>query len=152
MKNGKILLVCSSGGHLFELFLLKDYWAERDRRWVSFPVSDAKYLLKDEDVVWANHPTNRNIPNLLRNFLLSWRILREYQPTLILSTGAGVGVPFIVLGSLFGIKTVFLESITRIEELSLSAKLVYFFVDKLLVQWPELVRKYRKTEFHGQVL
>ena len=38
-------------------------------------------------------PTNRNIPNLLRNLRLAARVLREERPAAILTTGAGVAVP-----------------------------------------------------------
>ena len=69
-----------------------------------------------------------------------------------MSTGAGVCVPFIIAGRFLGIKTLYLESITRNEELSLSARLVYPFVDKLLVQWPDLAKKYKKAEFRGRII
>ena len=37
---------------------------------------DSASLLEGEKVVWAFHPTTRNLPNLLRNLFLSWRTLR----------------------------------------------------------------------------
>jgi UDP-N-acetylglucosamine:LPS N-acetylglucosamine transferase len=148
----KICLVCSSGGHLFQLYSLKDFWSGKDRFWVSFPTSDAKYLLSNEKKYWAHYPTNRNVKNLVKNLFLAVKILKKERPDLIISTGAGVAVPFIFLGRIFRMKTIFLESITRNEELSLSARLVYPYVNKLLVQWPELEHKYKKVEFHGQVL
>jgi UDP-N-acetylglucosamine:LPS N-acetylglucosamine transferase len=64
----------------------------------------------------------------------------------IISTGAGVAVPFLILGRLFGCKTVFIESITRINTLSLSAKLVLPFLSVLYVQWPQLQTRYPQAE------
>lgn len=148
----KIGLVCSSGGHLFQLYSLKKFWANADHFWVSFPTQDANYLLDKEKKYWANYPTNRNIKNLFKNIFLAYRILKEEKPDIVMSTGAGVGVPFIILAWIFGIKTIYLESITRNEELSLSARLVYPFVTKLLVQWKDLEKKNTKAEFHGQVI
>lgn len=148
----KIFLVCSSGGHLFEMFALEDFWKRYERTWVCFSSTDARYLLKDETTVWAHSPTNRNIPNLFRNAFLAWRLIRSRKPSLILSTGAGVAVPFIIIGNLFGIRTVYVESITRITELSLTGWLVYPFVYKFIVQWPELARKHRKAEYHGRII
>lgn len=152
MKAKKICLVCSAGGHLFQLYSLREFWGNKSHFWVCFPFQDALHLLKDERKYWANYPTNRNLKNFFKNLMLSWRILRKEKPYLILSTGAGVGVPFIIIAKLFGIKTIYLESITRNEELSLSAKLVYPFVDILLVQWKELELLYPKAEYRGQVL
>ncbi len=148
----KIALVASSGGHLYELYSLKGFWSDKDRFWISFPKVDAKYMLEDEKVYWANHPTNRNIKNLIKNFFLAFSIIRTEKPDAIMSTGAGVAVPFIIAGRLFNIKTLYLESITRKNELSLTAKLIYPFVNTLLVQWQELEEKYKKAEFSGRII
>lgn len=148
----KILLICSSGGHLFQLFSLKDFWYAYEREWVSFPTSDAKHLLKSEEVVWAYYPTNRSLVNVIKNLFLAWKVVGAYKPDAIISTGAGVGVPFIFVAWFLGIQTIYLESITRSRELSLSARLIYPFVSRLLVQWPEVAEKFPKAEYHGQVI
>ncbi len=148
----KLALIASSGGHLFQLSSLKEFWGDKDHFWVSFKTEDAKYLLKEENVYWAYFPTNRNIRNLIRNLFLAFKIIKKEKPDAIISTGAGIAVPFILLGRFFGIKTLYLESITRNKELSLSGRLVYPFVDKLLVQWPQLAEKYKKAEFKGRII
>jgi len=148
----KLCLVCSSGGHFFQLFSLRKAWENSGHFWVSFPTEDAKSSLKGEQVYWAHYPTNRNIKNLIRNSILAWKILKKEKPDMIISTGAGVGVPFIWIGRLMGVASVYIESITRIERVSLSGFLVYHCVDKFLVQWPELAAKYKKAEYHGRVI
>ena len=51
----RLLLIASSGGHIYEMFCLRDFWHDKDRYWVSFPTADAKYLLKDEtEVYWGS--------------------------------------------------------------------------------------------------
>jgi UDP-N-acetylglucosamine:LPS N-acetylglucosamine transferase len=97
-------------------------------------------------VVWAFSPTNRNQPNLLRNLRLALQVIRQERPQLILSTGAGVAVPFLLLGKLHGCKTVFIESVTRIHTLSLSARLVCPFLDVLYVHWPQLQLRHPSAE------
>jgi beta-1,4-N-acetylglucosaminyltransferase len=149
----RLLLVCSSGGHLFEMFCLREFWKDKERAWVSFPTSDAKHLLAQEaEVHWAAYPTVRNVPNLLRNLRLAWRLLRDRRPDLVLTTGSGVAVPFLWIAHLRGIPAVFVESITRINELSLTARLVRPFATKMLVQWPELVERYPGVEHHGRIV
>ncbi len=148
----KLLLVASSGGHLFELFCVRDFWASKEHTWVSFATQDAEWLLRDEDVDWAAHPTNRNLKNLLKNAVLAWRVLRSRRPDVVITTGAGVAVPFLILARFFGIRTVFVESVTRISELSLSAYMVYPFLDCLLVQWEELAERYGKAQYHGRIV
>jgi beta-1,4-N-acetylglucosaminyltransferase len=149
----RLLLVCSSGGHLFEMFCLREFWKDKERAWVSFPTSDAKHLLAQEaEVHWAAYPTVRNVPNLLRNLRLAWRLLRDRRPDLVLTTGSGVAVPFFWIARMRGIPAVFVESITRINELSLTARLARPFATRMLVQWPELVERYPGVEHHGRIV
>ena len=148
----KLCLVASTGGHLLQLVSLEQAWKPHDRFWVTFPKVDAQTLLKNERVVWAYHPTNRNVKNLIKNLWLAWRLLRRERPEVIISTGAGVGVPFLWIGRLLGIRTVYIESITFIRDLSLSGKLVYPFAHRFFVQWPDLAVRYPRAVYGGRVL
>ena len=148
----KLCLVTSAGGHLQELFSLKESWEGRDRFWITFDQVDSRTLLQGERVIWAYHPTNRNLKNLIRNLGLAWRVLRHERPDVIVSTGAGVGVPFLWMGRLFGIRTIFIELMARTRSLSLSGRLVYPIVDRYYVQWKDLASRYPKTVYSGQVL
>ncbi len=142
----KILLVCSSGGHFKALHQLHNFWQNHERVWVTFKSNTTIASLQDERIYWGFSPTNRNIPNLLRNLGLAWKIVRQEKPDLILTTGAGVAVPFLIVGKLIGSQTVFIESITRIKQLSLSARLALPFLDRLYVQWPQLKNRYPQAE------
>lgn len=141
----KILLISSTGGHFNALQKLHSFWRKHECCWVTFKTNSTELLLDGEKVYWAYGPTNRNIPNLLRNLYLAYKIIQEEKPQLVISTGAGVAVPFIILAKFLGIKTAFIESFTRVQELSLSARLVLPFLDKLYVQWEELEAKYSKA-------
>jgi len=148
----KVCLIASSGGHLSELFHVREAFHNHGKLWITFPCQDAQSLLENEKVIWAYHPTNRNLLNLVRNAWLAWRVLRREKPDVILSTGAGVGVPFIWIGCWLKTPTIFIESITFTDKRSLSGKLVYPFVDHYYVQWPDLAKKYPKATYKGQVL
>lgn len=145
----KILLISSSGGHFQALQRLYPFWRKHDCCWVTFKTASTELVLNDEKVYWAYSPTNRNLPNLIRNFWLAGQIILKERPQFVLSTGAGVAVPFIILAKLAGIKTVFIESFTRVEELSLSARLVMPFLDVVYVQWEQLAAKYSKAKLIG---
>ena len=148
----KLCLVCSSGGHFMQMQSLKSVWEGRDRFWVTFPTGDTRSLLGDERKYWAYFPTNRNLKNFLRNLLLALRVLLKERPEAIVTTGAAVAVPFVYVGRILGITTVYVESLTRVRELSLSGRLVYPFADHLLVQWPEIRGRYPRTRFRGRVI
>lgn len=134
---GPLLLVCSCGGHLMQLVALRDAWGAFDRVWVTFDKGDARALLAGERVVRAYGPTNRSLRNLLRNLRLARRVLGTVRPSAVLTTGAGVAVPFAWLAHLRGVPVVYVESFTRIEGLSLSGRLIAPAADRLFVQWPE---------------
>jgi UDP-N-acetylglucosamine:LPS N-acetylglucosamine transferase len=141
-----ILLVSSSGGCFNNLLQLRPFWSLHERLWITPRTPMAEEALAGERVAWSFSPTTRNLPNLLRNLLLALRLLLQERPTLVLSTGAGVAVPFLVLGRLMGARTVFIESVSRVTSLSLSARLVRPFLTVLYVHWPELQRRYPQAE------
>ena len=148
----KLCLVASSGGHLMQLYSLKPAWESHQRFWVTFPQNDAHFLLEKEKVFYAYFPTNRNLKNFFKNISLAWKLLRSEKPDAVISTGAGVGVPLLWMGRLMGMRTIYIESLTRIKALSFSGKLVYPIVHRFFVQWPELALKYRRAIYNGQVL
>ena len=150
--SGPVLLVGSSGGHLAQLLALRPWWSDRDRAWVTFPTPDAKSQLPGERVAWAHYPTTRNIPNLIRNTGLAFRLLRLAKPSVIVSTGAGVAVPFFVLAWLRGIPTVYLEVYDRIDSPTLTGRLCRPFTRLFLVQWEEQRKFYPGSVVVGPLL
>lgn len=150
-RSREVLLVASNGGHLLELLQLADLWPQERRHWVTFQTSDAVSLLVGEKTTWAYHPTNRNIPNLIRNFGLALRMVRRRDIQAIVTTGAGVAVPFVIVGRLVGINVVYIEGMARITSLSLTGRLVYPFSDTFIVQWPGLERLYKRARSFGTV-
>lgn len=149
--SGGLLLVCSSGGHLMQLHELRAAWTPFPRKWVTFDKSDARSLLRDEHVIHAFGPTNRNVPNLLRNLRLAWSVVRRERPAAILTTGAGVAVPFAWVAKLHRIPVVYVESFTRIEGLSLSGRMIAPVATRLYGQWPELAQRTPRVRFAGNL-
>lgn len=148
----KLLLACSPGGHLQQMLALEPAWRDFDRVWVTLDGAEVPYLLADEKVVLGHGPTNRSLLALIRNIPLSVRVLRNFRPDAILSTGAGIAVPLFLVGKLMGVRLVYVESITRSESLSLTGRLVYRLADRFFVQWPQLAAKLERAEYAGGVM
>jgi beta-1,4-N-acetylglucosaminyltransferase len=148
----EVLLVCSSGGHLLQLFSLSPAWGGLARAWVTFDKSDARSLLDEERLYVAYGPTNRSVRNLLRNLGLAWRVVRRTRPRVLVTTGAGVAVPFAYLARLHGAKVVYIESFTRIDSISLSCRMIRPIADRVYVQWPDTLRHVRAATYVGSVL
>jgi UDP-N-acetylglucosamine:LPS N-acetylglucosamine transferase len=134
------------------MLALEPAWRGAERAWVTLPGADVGYLLADEGVTLGQSPTNRSLKNLIRNTALAWRILRHRRPDAILSTGAGLAVPFFLVGKLLGIRLVYVESVTRTETISLSGRLVYPLADRFFAQWPQAAERLRRAEYAGDIL
>jgi beta-1,4-N-acetylglucosaminyltransferase len=146
-----VLLVCSPGGHLLQLLALRRAWEGLASAWVSLGRADARSLLAGERVYFAHGPTNRSIRNLLRNLVLAWGLVRRLRPRTIVTTGAGVAVPFAWIGRLYGAKVVYIESLSRFDDVSLSCKLISPVADRVYGQWPEFVRAPPHARYEGSV-
>lgn len=146
-----VMLVTSSGGHLSHLLELEGFWAGHRRVWVSFEMPDAVSRLDGEEVIWAHQPTTRNLRNLVRNLVLAWSELRRLRPSLIVSTGAGVAVPFFWMGRLLGARTAYLEVYDRIDSSTMTGRLVRRITDLMLVQWSEQASLYPGARVMGTI-
>jgi UDP-N-acetylglucosamine:LPS N-acetylglucosamine transferase len=118
---------------------------------VTFDAGDSRALLAGEEVVKAHSPTNRNVPNLIRNIVLAARVVRRVRPFALVTTGAGVAVPFVWIARLRGATVVYVETLSRIDRPSLSYRLVAPAVSRTYVQWPELQRVLPGSRFCGTV-
>ncbi len=147
----KICLVGSSGGHLTHLYMLKNFWKDKDRFWVTFDKKDANSILKNERKYYCYYPTNRNIKNLIKNTFLAIKILHKEKPDLIISSGAAVAVPFFYLGKLHGAKLIYIEVFDRIDKSTMTGKMVYPITDKFIVQWEEMKKVYPKAINLGSI-
>jgi beta-1,4-N-acetylglucosaminyltransferase len=148
----KILFVCSSGGHLAQLYRLRPWWEGQERAWVTFDDPQSRSLLQGERVTPAFAPTTRNVPNAIRNLGLAVRILRAERPDAVISDGAGVAFPFFLIARSFGVRTAYLEVFDRIARPTMTGRLCYPITNLFLLQWPEQARHYPRGQVIGCLL
>ena len=147
----KVCLVGSSGGHLNHLYMLKPFWLDKERFWVTFDKEDARSILEGEKMYPCYFPTNRNIKNLIKNTFLAFKILKNENPDIVISSGAAVAVPFFYIAKLKGKKLIYIEVYDRVDKPTLTGKLVYPIVDKFIVQWEEQRKVYPKSINLGSI-
>jgi beta-1,4-N-acetylglucosaminyltransferase len=148
----KVLLACSPGGHLAQLYQLRRWWDRHERTWVTSGHPQAVSLLRGERVIPAFAPTTRNLPNAIRNLWLAIRVIRAERPDVVISDGAGVAVPFFVVARLLGVRTVYLEVYDRISRPTLTGRLCYPLSGLFLLQWPEQAVSYPRGKVIGCLL
>lgn len=150
-NRGKALLVCSPGGHLLQLVALEPSWRGLERHWVTSRGPDVDYLLEGESVTFGYGPAvgNRRPADVLRNMVLAWRLIRRHDPAVIVSTGAGLAVPFFVVGRLLRRRLVYVECVSRVG-FSLAGRVIYWLADAYFVQWPQAARA--RARYAGRLL
>lgn len=147
----KLLLVASAGGHLQQLYWMRPFWEKHARVWVTFDTPEANALLAGEQIVFAHHPTNRSVRALVANLVLARQVFEQHRPSLVITTGAGVGVPFVWLAKTRRIRSVFVEVYDRVGSPSLTGRLVAPLADVIILQREEQQALYPKGRVLGPV-
>lgn len=148
-----IVIAASSGGHLTEAqFIFEDVIKKYENNiFILSDYSPRTNALKNKKLLFPAFGYNPF--DYLKNFLKLIHLYLKIKPDIILSTGAEIGMIAIWTGWLLGIKTIFIETITRINNPTMSARAVYRVVDCLLVQNPELAEKLGpKAQYHGGLI
>jgi UDP-N-acetylglucosamine:LPS N-acetylglucosamine transferase len=139
LKKKKILAVSSGGGHWVELIRLSPafegyvvVYATVDKAYRSEAGSARFYTIRDV--------TRWNKLRWVQTFVkLAYILLRE-EPDVVISTGALPGYFSLRLAKLFGAKTIWVDSIANVDELSLSGQMIGKHADLWLTQWPQLAK------------
>ena len=135
----KILAVASGGGHWVELIRLMPAFAEYD---AVFATVDDAYR---SDTGTARFYTIRDVTRwnklrLVQTFVkLVWILVCE-RPDVVISTGALPGYFSLRLAKWFGARTIWIDSIANVEELSMSGQKIGGYADLWLTQWPHLAK------------
>ena len=58
----------------------------------------------------------------------------------------------VIVGRLLGSKLIFIESRARVYTKSSTGKLVGSFCDKVVVQWPEMLKVYKNAVYWGELI
>lgn len=145
-KPKKLLAVSSSGGHWVQLMRLRPAW---DNCTVSYLTTEADYKT---DVIDYASERGLETPAFYTTVLASrWtklKLLRQLfevlyvvlrvRPDVIISTGASLGFFAFKAGQLMGAKTIWVDSIANVEQISLTGEKVKSCSNVWLTQWPHL--------------
>lgn len=148
----KICVVASAGGHLSQLLELADSWRSYDTFCVATSEVVREKLCKYGRVYIVGECNRQHPLAVIKVLLECIRIVFREKPEVVISTGAAAGCIECFLSKLVGAKIIWIDSITNVEKLSLSGQMVRFIADLFLVQWPELVQKYKHVQYAGAVI
>jgi UDP-N-acetylglucosamine:LPS N-acetylglucosamine transferase len=133
----RILAVSSGGGH----------WVELLRVMPAFEGADIAYVTVNRDYRNEVAPHRFHLVNDATRWnkfamaLMALRLLlivmRE-RPDVVVTTGAAPGYFALRFGRMIGARTIWIDSIANVEELSLSGQIAGKYADLWLTQWPHL--------------
>lgn len=146
----KVLAIASGGGHWTQMMRLKEAFDGVEIVFVGV-----------KDMYRSDVAPHRfyAIPDVSR--LHKWSIfhallkllfilIRE-RPAVIVTTGSAPGMLALRLGKMLGARTVWIDSVANVEEVSLSGRKAGKFADLWLTQWPHLAKD-EGPHYRGSVL
>jgi UDP-N-acetylglucosamine:LPS N-acetylglucosamine transferase len=140
VRTRRVLLISSSGGHWTQLRRLArafDGWSQ------FYACTNAGYrttLDLEERFFSVPEATRWNKLRLVHQALTVLWILLRTNPDVVVSTGASPGFFAMLFGRLLRRKTIWVDSIANVDELSLSGQQARRFADLWLTQWQHLAR------------
>lgn len=137
-KKRKVLLISSSGGHWIQLRRLRPAFDGWSRVYACTNTGYRSTIDRDEHFFGVPEATRWNKLRLLHQaVIVLWIVLRTY-PEVVVSTGASPGFFAMLFGRLLRKKTIWVDSIANVDELSLSGRQARRFADLWLTQWQHL--------------
>lgn len=134
----KICCACSHGGHLNEMLQIQEAFVGHE---VFFFCYEAETTRRLERAYLVPNMA-RNPIEFVKNLGRVWRIFRRERPKLIISTGAEIAIPVVLVGKLLRIPALYIECGAQVVRPSVTGRVMYWLADEFYVQWPELLQAY----------
>ena len=154
-KNKRVIFISSTGGHLTELMTLKPIFKDYDYHIVTEKTNSTISLKKEYGkrihyVLYASrHKSVSFWLKVIVNTFKAIGLLIKIRPKVIVSTGAHTAMPICIIGKIFGVKIVYIETFANVYTPSGTGKVIYKFADKFVTQWAELKETYPNAEYFG---
>jgi UDP-N-acetylglucosamine:LPS N-acetylglucosamine transferase len=148
-RSTRVLAVASSGGHWVQLCRLRPAFEGLD---IAYLTTDAGHRAEVAPArFYTVKDANRwNKRALLVSALRILCVVVKERPQVVVSTGAAPGYLALRFAKLLRARTVWIDSVANVEELSLSGKMASATADLCLTQWPHLAGG--SVHYEGAVL
>jgi beta-1,4-N-acetylglucosaminyltransferase len=150
MKNIKIALICTFGGHFEELGNLKKLYTQYDHFWITNRNKQTETELQNERKYFIKMAHFKKPWLYLKHFPTFLKVFYTEKPDCIISTGSGrtALVPFF-LSKILRIKFIYIDTFARVNGLSKFGKMLYILNQDVCVQWEQPTLK--NTKYIGPI-
>jgi UDP-N-acetylglucosamine--N-acetylmuramyl-(pentapeptide) pyrophosphoryl-undecaprenol N-acetylglucosamine transferase len=135
-------LVGSAGGHLDLLRSVREVFARHRRLWVTAPGARAEALVRHGEKVALLPDPGRDPRRASLAVAAAVQLAHRERPRLIVTSGAGLAVPFCLAARAGGARLIFIETMARVSNASRSGRVLSRIADATVVQWPEMQTVY----------
>jgi UDP-N-acetylglucosamine:LPS N-acetylglucosamine transferase len=138
-KKPKVLAIASPGGHWIQLNKICN--PLDDRFEMIYVTPGAQYATKAKNSRKVLKITDASADSKHKLIPLAIQLLYIFikeRPTAIISTGAAPGAIAFLLAKFLPIKTIWVDSIANVSQLSRSGRMVQKHADKVITQWQPL--------------
>lgn len=147
----RVLMVSSCGGHWIQMNRLKPAFAGEELFFASTESAYSQFN-PEHPFFYIPEASRTSSPwRILHQAYAVWRVLRSVRPDIIVTTGAAAGFFAVYIGRKLGIKTVWVDSIANVDEVSLSGNKAAKHADLFITQWEYLAQP-GGPEYHGAVI
>lgn len=147
----RLLLVSSSGGVLLDLLALEPFLSRHEPLWAAVRASDTESALADRDVRWLTEQSLSQPGQLVAAVAQAVAILRREHPSAVVSAGTGVAVPFFLAARIFGIRSVWVETLNLISGHGLAATVCSRLATVVAVQRDSMRRAQPRAVLVGEL-
>lgn len=141
-KRRRVALAASPGGHIDLLVSLASAIEECDRTWVLPEGARLQALADAGECATPVRLFGRSPRRLLGNIRDAIASLRRVRPEVVVTSGAGVVVPYCLLARLLGARLIYMETMARVTSGSRTGRALSRVAETTLVQWPESLAVY----------
>src|SRR3990167_7058492 len=141
MSNRKrVMAVASGGGHWVQLMRLRPVLERHDTCWVTVQQSYREQVPEGQRFFAVTDATRWSRWDLVKMVLQVWWLVLRERPQVLITTGAAPGIVALQAAKLLGAKTVWIDSIANVEQMSLSGQKARRWADLWLTQWHHLAK------------
>ena len=144
------MAVASIGGHWIQLLRITKGLS--DNFGITYVSTDPKCaaMVEGADFFSVKDFSRWNAYRIVPSFFKFLGRFIARRPRAVLTTGAAPGLTAVAAAKLLGIRTIWVDSIANVEQLSMCGKVARKFASRTYTQWPELAD--RRTIYAGNVL
>ncbi len=146
----RLLAVASGGGHWVQLLRLRPAFGDCEVVYASVQPGSADEVPGHRYYQFRDASRKNKLAFLAVAVRMLWIVLRE-RPDVIVTTGSAPALFCVAFGRLVGARTLWIDSIANVKEMSTSGRKAIRVAHRCVSQWPEVAAA-NGIEFWGRTL